>query len=290
MNILPMVFSVLALVSILSYTRMQDFIASKALFLEYQAFQTEHQQETLFVAAKKSYEAAHRSVKDSGPKSPRIAATKKLNLYPLLAKEGFELKRQETHQFFKRLLEVEFGSALFFQEALEKNPLFLEEFFVSLAVAYQKYCEKQGKPLKTVKELVHLVFTQEEHQVFLYHLLKDYPKEEELDEEVLTEETLTSVAPSPLLDLLEIKEKVLPYRLFLMHRPLLMALFQNEEVVQKIMKERLEMYKITKGGKEDKDSLSASFKRNFENAVPSWMRTESLNWQVSGTLPSTLNR
>jgi hypothetical protein len=120
MNVLPLVFSFLALITILTYSRLSGFVTSKAIHQEYEQFIKNYQEAVLETAAHKKYVKSGRasdgqSGEASQPKT-KIKAHRCLNLHPLLDKEGE--KSRETAWIMKNLL------VLLKRNALSKKGIF----------------------------------------------------------------------------------------------------------------------------------------------------------------------
>ncbi|MDB2614087.1 hypothetical protein N9Y92_02890 [Chlamydiales bacterium] len=293
MNILPLIFSLLAILTIMTYSRVSGFAVSKAIQVEYHAYQRELKQQETQIVAEIIYHQKHEHKEKEGEseRAPPVKATRRLNLFPLLDEKCFKnqpLKVEETKHLFSNLIEILYGETNFYKEALEKNPLIVEDFFRLFSNASHLHQKNKEGQLIAKKSLGSLDLEDEEAQKFLYNLLKDRSKES--DEALTSDEEENKVLRdafvlSPLKDLIEVKSAEDPIRIFLADQVLLYAIFGDATVVEEIVSERRRHFLAYSKDKTLRETLSGSFERRFTSSIPSWISPNSLNWEVSGTRP-----
>lgn len=276
MNVLPLVFSFLALITILTYTRLSGFVVTQAVHREYEHFLKDHQEGVQSMAAFAKYEEVSSPADKKGPGSPKVKAQKCLNLSNLFNQDE---KGKETAYIFKNLIDTLFSEAPFYKEACFENPLIVDELIVAMQTAFSELKDK-----KSFKkgDLCTLELSNERLQYFFYKLLKD--PEKTFDEEGSISEEATRI----LNEVITFKSEKQPIRLFLANPVLLKAIFQKDDVVKEIVAARKNYYNLVKKNPDRKEALSDEFRSRFSSALPPAIQLTSVNWEVSGTMPESL--
>lgn len=278
MNVLPFVLLLLLLVSFSTTTRLASFLLSATEKKAFATFLEENERKILEEAAYTQYEKQHRTSSISSEErkqDPPVRATRRLNVYPLFAQENYTRQTSEETLFLlKQLVHICFSSSKFYQEAVEKDPFVVEQLLTVVQEKGREFFQKKQRMLKK-QELATLNLQEERLQTMWYHCLKESLCGEEGEEK-----------ESPyFFDQIELKKENKPIRLFLADRALLLALFQEAQVVSLLEKEREQLYKELKRGTYDKEALSARFEAAFTSSLPSSISKERVNWQVSKTKP-----
>lgn len=276
MNVLPLVFSFLALLTLLTYSRLSGFVVSKAIHQEYGEFIENFQEGVQAKAALAHYEATSQSIGPESAPKHKVRAHRCLNLAHLSSNEK---QAEEVAQLFKNLIHTLFAKAPFYEEAMQENPRVVDEVVTALQKALQEMKEK-GSFKKN--ELCTLELGDEKLQRFYYKLLKDREKGvDEEDEELIVGQDATRI----LNEVIIYNPEKLPIRVYLANPVLLQALFQNEKVVQEIVESRKSYYKMVKKNPDRKEALTEEFTSRFAALLPPPFRPSLLNWEISQTSP-----
>lgn len=269
MNVLPLVFSFLALLTLLTYSRLSGFVVTKAIHQEYGQFIENFQEGVQAQAAVHKYQALSQSFDKDAPPKSRVRAHRCLNLAHLTSNDDVAL-------ILKNLIVTLFAKAPFYEEAILENPMIVDEVIRAMQKALQ---ETNG--IKK-SELCTLELQDEKLQRFFYKLLKDRERlKDEEDEELLVAEEATRIFNEVII----FNPEKLPIRVYLANPVLLQAIFQNEKVVQEIIESRKSYYKMVKKNPDRKEALTEEFTSRFAALLPPPFQPSLLNWEISQTSP-----
>jgi hypothetical protein len=275
MNVLPLVFSFLALFTILTYTRLSGFVISKAIHHEYEQFVSQYQEVIQEKAALDRYDEEHREKPgDKKEPKPKVKATRVLNLYPLTQNDSERSK--ETKYILINLIKQLFDKAPFFEEAKQDHPQIVEELVDAIQLSLQKRKDFKKEDLPTLElDQPHLQF-------FLYKILKDPSSSVDEDN---TEKLLENLGSKIFNDLITCQKGDQQIRMFLADPKLLLAIFENNSTVEQIVTARKSYYLQVKKDPTQKEALTEKFCSQFLSNIPPSIQKNSLNWEISGTNP-----
>lgn len=278
MNVLPLVFSFLALMTILTYSRLSGFVVSKAVHQEYEQFIDQCQETASFNAAQKKYDQEHKARGErSTEKGPRSKAIRKLNLWPLFKKGGE--KSEETTFLFKSLIASLFKEARFYKEAIAHNPSIVDDLIQAMQTAYEAL---PSKAHFKKEDLYTLELKNPELQHFLYKIFKD-PEGVILDDD---EEALVSKRATHILnEVITVQYGNHPIRLYLADPALLKVLFNSDQVVETVVEERKNYYAKLKKSPDQEESLRNDFESRFISSLVPAVQHASVSWEISVTKP-----
>lgn len=283
MNVLPIVFAMMILMGAITYSTMQSYLVSKTVDRHYQTYFSQVQQQ---VGNQRQFELYDKFTASShsrdGAPSP-VNASSKLPIRSLFVPQEDAALTPLIRQLFKNLVAQLFGEQPFYKEALEKNPLLLDQLLESLMGMRDQF---SGDDI----DLKKLVFKEEEERLFWYCLFNKPPLEGESDDESTREERLfvQGFCSNHFQDLITARgqDATKPIRLFLASPELLLAIFQDTSVVSNIVSMRKELFNAVKKDPASKPIFTQEFAISFNHYLPRYIPPKYVNWDVTGTNPN----
>lgn len=241
-------------------------------------------------------------------KNKKNTASPRLNVKPLLdlnAKNANDQAYAKTYQWAKNLMQVLYSKQLFFKKMMDERPTFLDEILESLPKAVELLPE--DKRPKKASDLANLTIGNDLDNVY-YHILKGCPSieeekpvviaptveqsqsQEEVDENESdnaqeAKEYTSDKGYDSLLNFITLNNST-KIRVFLASRELLMAIFQQPELVENIITTRYALYRSIKGGMSPADATN-QFKAMFPQMGEA--ETNMLDFEVNSTNPMPYN-
>jgi hypothetical protein len=309
MNVLIFVMSLLMMLALLTYGRLdmyRNFVVTQAKFERYM---TRNEREAFNSGAQQWYDSTSLTEKKQGGsknQAPRDASPKfgiQWLINPEARQKNPELEPAHR-ELFKNLLYKVFGSQTEFQKAIDKNPNIINDLISAMEAAGNRLILEK-KPLKTTDGLENLDLENQALQDLYYWMVKGYqltksPRgknnssktmlgriEESGDREDANdsqaEEHIHQEGTISLLDFVTINPQKTKVRVFLAPRALLLAIFGDPNTVDEVMQTRVEFYHQVKN-EQDNKTLSEQFKAQFAPRAPSIPET-LLNFTVTGSDP-----
>lgn len=293
MNVLPIVFSILMLLAIMTYSQLQNFLIRNSIDQEYTCWVENRSRNSINILQEKLYDE-HQTTKEREKKVlERADGSSKISLKWFVAEpkgdEWFWRKQQVHREILSRLTYILYGERKFFKEAEEKRPDIVNELWASVIEKLKEY-DSQKTWINTVEHLETLELEDPELSEFLSHLLRKVETPQSLKagsglKEVKDVQKKVEYYPN-LLDFLTKRSATQAYRLWLLEKPLLLALFQDESVVEEIIRERKHLHGILRPYKGDqlgpkKVELSCQFEQMFKIKIPPDIPEDLVNFQVS---------
>ena len=290
MNILLYVITVIMLLTLTTYLRLENLVSTYALKKEFHQHlkqEVENQQKDAVETWYQTISYPHTS---PGVKKNSVAAKRKISWFWMLNSDALEEDTIENTKLFRQLsihlMKMLFQQDKDFAKLLEKNPQLLEQLLHQI-VEINRTLPKE-KRLKKVSELAALELENPDLNQALYIMMRGYQKsktkipekieqgpEDSLDEELLLSAELTKIN---LLNYIT-EEKADKIRIFLASRELLKVIYEDDLLVNDILKTRYELFKKAKQ-EEDLPSLNASFERYKQGPY-----AQILDFTVSKTNP-----
>lgn len=308
MNILLFVMSLLMMLALLTYGRLDMYRSFVVTQGEFERHMTDGERNAINHGAQQWYDWTTLTTKNGSPKkSAPKDASPRLNLYYLFQPE-IQQSRPElesaTKELLKKLIYIVFGEQKNFKDALDKNHHLVDELIHAMAAAGSRLTLEK-KPIKTTDGLENLELNNPVLQDIYYWMLKGYhrpkPSEESstVQKQVLdiseetgdreeptdnqAEEHLHEEGTVSLLDFITVSASKTKIRVFLAPRAILLAIFGDPHTVDEILQNRHEMYLQARNEK-DNASLSDQFKQKFASRsinIPESM----LDFSVTATDP-----
>lgn len=270
MNIILLIFAFISTISLITYAQLSNLRELAAVRKEYACYM-ENQERADFIAAQnKLYDEYHREGKkkeEDGSKP--IQASRKLNLYSFLFAQEDSTRSYTIDMILKNLLDILYGEQTFYIKLKEKRPYFVEELIQKLKSALK---EDKKFDLDKPANLCNIELHDEEFQYFLALILSG------TQTKCGETEGVHSLEP-----LIETKKNVLPIRIQLTSKEMLLAIYRNPQVVNEILDRRHELQKLVERDLSQKTTASQSFKESFENLIPRGFDLSFFNFEITTT-------
>ena len=284
MNVLIFVISMLVVLSLLTYGRVESFrhfAIVQSEFENYMAFTARKDVNEMELYRYLHTHVPSRYLKQSNPPNP-ASSTLSFSLFVDKDERAqhpteFEAFRQAA----KNLMQYLYGNQPFLKKIEEHRPQILDDIIEALVKKSDDFSDKE-KITRPVELATIDLGNDDLNTAFTYMLegLKQIPE--------TTPEGVVEVGGYPsLLDYITIKKKKLTIRVFLASRPVLTALFGKPDVVNHIIESRNALYKDAKNKRKEIPQASEEFKRLFLNQRLPNIPDAMLNFDVSLTNPKT---
>lgn len=290
MNILMYVMTVLMMLSILAYARLDTYFSFSATQAEFDRYMQQIERSTFNAIEEDWYKTTVGSKKDSKTQSEKVPGTSRLSWFPLLKKEQ-KKKENATRLLSKALMNQLFNNEAFFKEAIEKNYNVLDDLIDQILQAADQY-ELEHDKITRINQLSNLKLADPTLNVLFYKMLKGYLPDKEfadgtkqLDSDDETEEEEENSAKAEKMESHANKRGSISLaehltlssdsviRVYLAPRSLLLAIYGDENIVNAIQAERLAHYKHVKNASDEerntaKQEATRRFEEQFKNQTP----------------------
>lgn len=300
MNILVIVISILMLLSIMTYARLQGFLTAVAVRSEavciMQVFSREDANEEVLNRYENT--VAKSSDDEDKIRGKNIDADKKIN-FSLWSQKEVRAENGADLEFMtpilKKLIENIYKDRPFYQKIIEKRPEFLDQLINALSEAM--LAKEQAKlSLKKPEDIANLQLDDPELQDALTHMFRrpvDIRSAEEAckrmrkkagdDYEIVKGPVFTDYVSFG-------GNKVKPFRIYLAGRPLLLAIYRDPATVEGIIAMRRSLLNqlnpITGDPLEAaKEAASNQFEQAFRSKLPADIPPAKADFHVTKTAP-----
>lgn len=281
MNVLPFVMTMLMLLSIMTYARIESFRDLSGLMPQFEWYMQKSERTYNNEINDKKYNKQNPSKRVVGddPESKQKDEEKACSRIPFslfINKQQRESKQEFFDQHVllaKIVINQLYGNADFFKDAEQLRPDLVDSIIKSLMYAADKLPKKQsiisGADLSSIDlgdKTINDTFTD---------MLKGTVTIEGQD----VKETYPA-----LIDYITVKNKT-KVRIFLAPREILMAIYDSPELVNEIMEERVSLYKQVKDESISKDEASSQFESHFGGKQRHGLDAKVLDFRVTKTNP-----
>lgn len=317
MNILLYVMTMLMLLTLLTYTRIESYRSFAVVEKQFVIYMEEKERDFVNSKAEELYKktsvkAPKTSTPEPEPNKPKPEPTSpgtgRLSIYPLIHSNDREANPEafsKTLELTKKLIVRLYQSQPFYQEIEEKRPHFVDDLLHELVNGVEKLPPE--KAITKITDLANFKFENDpELDLAFYEMLKEIPKNaqkvkeksvigkrlynESLEQEEPYEEPQAEVLESQpkdrefsLMDYLTLKANS-KVRVYLASRVLLLAIYEDPIFVEQILEARNALYARIKNNPEEKKELSEKFAEQFKRGQA--LHYESLlDFSVTGTNP-----
>lgn len=303
MNILLFVMTMLMLLALMTYGRLESFRSFAFVQSQFKEYMEKTERSYVTEEARKRYQKEKGSTKAKGDeeKSEKNGASSKLsfNLFVDKDERANHQSELEAHMnIAKNLMHFLYGDQPFFIEMEEKRPDFLNEIFAALIGITDEYTKKEKLNAKKVKEIATIdLGAQELNEVFTKMLKGAVEKvaKPETDETAEGEQQIADFQRRfkpdrgyySLLDFITIEKNKLKIRVFLASPQLLMALYGNPDTVQQILDARYSLYRQLVREEITPEMGMQDLQSQFQNLQLPAVPVEMLDFGVSKTNPNT---
>ena len=284
MQVLLFVMTILMLMSIMTYGRLESFRNLAGAQGEFKRYMKVTERKFLNEQAQKRYTSITASQDEEVEKKEqqKNPATSKITFRFFINREEREKNEAMRDQFLliaKNLMTFLYQSQEFFQEIANERPDFLNELLFALMKATENRTLNKPKDLSTVDlgdPKLHYVF---------YKMLAGTP---EFEKDIVNFKP--TVGYFSLLDFITIKPNKSRIRVYLASPQVLMAIFGDVGTVKEILAERYRLYRAVKKEIMTKEEASELFMSLFmEERLPGIENT-LLDFGVSKTNPKTYEK
>lgn len=315
MNVLMFVMTMLMLMALLTYAKLESFRSASGLQAEFQRYMEKRERAPITNGAIKLYDSVSLSTKNAKQDQKKNPASPRLSIYTLIDKKSREADPKMYNQIYsltRNLMVILFAKQPFFQEYLSQrettdpNSVF-NDVIDQLMKAVDSLPEEQqitkttdllNLNLGDAEPLFYLMLKgcpcqtssagqSEQKQETVMDLV---PTEDDAEAEALAaaevEEPKSGEGHCALLDYITVEKKD-KIRIYLASRALLLAIYNNADVVDEIIRVRNALYKQLDKNDWDnsKATASAQFER-FKSAQTDNVDPGMLDFGVSGTNPN----
>ena len=311
MNVLIFVMTMLMLLSVMTYARLQTFRNSQAFQKIFQHYMEEDERGYFNSRAQIIYENDMKvsSSTQKGKNGSKIKASPRIGIAllfdPLRDSKGKEW--EQTKILFKNLADTLYDKQPFYEQIKKDRPSFLEDLIGTITQMIDELSPKE-RPKKAVG-LANLKLKDPVLDKVLYKMLhgasyikpvaeterkkaKEKNNEEKDAEASEDEETISTEAEeykSPkgyysLLDFVTASSKP-NIRVYLASKEVLASIFHDPNTVNAIIEERQRLYHQIHSGSGDADQLKELFKNQFQKTKDPAIDDETLDFSISKTNP-----
>lgn len=282
MNVLIFVMSMLMLIAMMTYGRLESFRGFAFIQSQFKTYMEVTERQYVNEEAYKRYqetpattqEQSENKGQEKNPASSKLS----FNLFVDTAERNAHPQELEHHLAVARnLLYVLYGEQPFFNELAEKRPEFLNEIFSALMRATEAFAKKEK--LKKAKEIATVDLEDAELNAVFTKMLKGT-----LDAPAADGEPVAGY-PS-LLDYITLQKNKLKIRVYLAAPPLLTALYGNPEFVRQIIDTRTSLYRDLVNEVLTKEQATQEFQTLYQNQQLPEVPSAMLDFGVSKTNPA----
>ena len=172
MNVLIFVVTMLMLLALLTYSRLETYFSSQVFQTVFNQYMVTEERSYINQAADKLYGETQASKGASHAGTSAIKATPRLSLILLQDREKRTADESEWPQrviLLKNLMTSLYEDQPFFQRIQQKNPLFLDELIAELTQAIDAL--PQDQKLKKAADLANITLKNPELDIILYKML-----------------------------------------------------------------------------------------------------------------------
>lgn len=312
MNVLIFVVTMIMLLSVMTYARLESYRSSQAFQVIFKHYMQEDERGYINLQAKNTYDNIKVGTKKGNKGAKKINASPRVGI-GLLFDSSRVSKDQEWTQtkiLLKNLIRNLYSAQPFYKKMEQENPSFIDDLIAAMTRAIDDL-PKEKRPKKP-SDLATLTLDDSRLDRMLYEILRgaSYMIVVTDEQKILAEQKNTGVLKSnepegeasedeedageedkefksppgyfSLLDFVTARSK--PVRVYLAPKEVLQAIFPGNEIVQSIMEERERLYKEAMNDG-DTQQLSESFKEQFLKLKDPSIDDKALDFSVNKTNP-----
>lgn len=304
MNVLIFVMSMLMILALLTYSKMEGFRSSVGVQKEFARYMEKTEREPLTIIAEHWYDQIAVKTVQKSASGPKAEGTSFLSLHLLFdkeAREKNEIAFQQTKALTKQLMTQLYAKEEFFKKALEERPNLLDELLDRLVEIADEFSAK--KKIERPSVLANFEFNDPISNDFMYNMIKGLrlpentpPKivakeEEEVSSDDEADKLSNAERDTPncgfvsLLDFLT-AAKTSKIRIYLASTNLLIAIYGDPSIANQILEKRKELYLAVRNKEMKKEEATKQFEEAFKNEGNANAYATLLNFNVTETNPS----
>jgi hypothetical protein len=269
MNILPLVFTLIIILSVLTIEKMERFTHKVIIQKKYeQLFSDQHNS---------SFNIRQRRLCGLNPRSHRRISFRAF-LQKKFRDENPE-KYKQIRQITIDLIQVLYGHTKFYKKMDQKRPDFVSELLDAIEASTVQMHENS---IKTIQDASKIKLEDPVLQEVYYRMLKGTIGKEESKKELNKELMNSEKAYMPLLTFFNYEDVNSKIKLGLASREILLAIYGNSDLVQKLIDMRIELTNNLNNDRIQKDEATAKFQAAFENKQKQGI-TDILDYTITTT-------
>jgi hypothetical protein len=311
MNVLLYVTVTIMLLSLLTYARLDSYRTFSGLKAGFVKYMEELERDPTNAAALHWYHSINPGSKESSPnQKTKAEGTARISFYLIVNKEQREKNPgayQQTRELAKHLIAHLYGEEKFYKEIAEKRPNFINEMLDEVQAAADKLSDRSSLNNANAGALARLALSTPELQKAFYDMLKGIPKpftteaKGETHEIMSQEDSLVDTEDSTdastesaqahadpgyisLLDYITL-QSTSKTRVYLAFPSILMAIYEDQNLVEKIIETRKALYKQVKDSP-NQDEATQAFEDAFKHTGHAPNYADILNFTVTKTNPA----
>lgn len=311
MHVLTYVIAILLVLASMTYARLQSYRSFAAMEASFVHYMEKTETKPINTLAESTYNTIQVQVRDSKQQFPKAEGTAYLSLHLIVNSEErnkHPKEYQETRTLLKQLIIQQYGNQTFFKELAEKHPQFLDEMIDGL----QQSAERSPELISSanISSISRLPLNSPEIQNVLFLMLEGLEVPEAATQTSIVQQQPMTLSPQELEDTDDELEAAYneknsdfkpgynslkntltltpttKIRVFLASPELLMAIYDDPYLVEKIRETRSDLYRqVKKEGGITTEVASEEFKKQFEGAGKAPAYAEILSFAVSRTNP-----
>ena len=306
MNVLIFVMTMLMLLALLTFARLDSYRSSQVFQTIFKYYMEKDERGYYNLKAQQIYDKikVSTSTKDGKP-APKAEGSPRIGIALLFDKKKREDNPKgwlQTQTLLKNLISTLYGEQPFYQKAIEEHNTIVDELIAAITRTVDAL-ETDKKP-KSAAGLANLKLNDPKLDQFLYKMLQgstylditstnsNEKAKEQIESDVDAGDADTANASaeftSPegyysLLDFVTAKSDP-KVRVYLAPKEVLQSIYHDSQTVDAIITERNKLYKQAIAGTDPKD-LTTTFKDQFDRQKDSGIDESSLNYTVTKTNP-----
>lgn len=312
MNILIFVVTMLMLLSLMTYTRLETYRSSQVFQVVFKHYMEKDERGYINTEAIKLYNRLKVSTKN-GKSNGKVDASPRIGIGLLVDKKLRESKQKEweqTQALLKNLMTTLYAKQPFFRQMEQERPSFLNDLIASITQAAEAL--PPDRQPKTTTDLANLRLADPQLDKLFYKMLHGAfykevfaEKEEESEAPILRSQEIAAETDLNQADAKLVEEGTTEFqsqkgyfslldfvtlssspkiRVYLAPKEVLQSIFHDPATVEAILAERKQLYKQAVGGAETK-SLETAFKNQFDRLKDPAISEDGLNYSVTKTNP-----
>lgn len=244
MNILLFVMSMLMLLTLMTYGRIESYRGFAFMQVQFKEYMQKTERNYANAQAVESYEAEKGSTRDKKtPPSGKNKASSKLsfNLFIDVKERMSHLQELETQRLLaKNLIYFLYSNQAFFQRLEQKRPGFVDEILDALIRVTEALPKEKKLNPKKVGELATVDLGDPELNEIFTSMMRGSVEQQQSSEEA-QKTFLPAHGYDSLLNFVTLERNKLTLRIFLAAPQLLMAIYGNARLVEDIIRKRSEL-------------------------------------------------
>jgi hypothetical protein len=281
MNVLPFVMTLLMILSIMTYARIESFQDLSGLKAQFEWYMQHFERKYSNEVNDRKYDTQNPSKRKIGEdpdtkQKDEEKACSRIPFYLFLNKQQREARHDffDQHYLLAKLLMMQlYGDTAFLKKASETQPDIIDGILKGLINAAEKL--PKGQTITSSADLASINLGDDLLNNTFTLMLKGTVEIDEQDEK--------GTYP-PLTKFVTVKNK-LKVRIFLAPHDILMAIYDNPALVKEIEETRISLYKQVKDESITKEEASKEFESQFSGKQREGIDSKILDFRVSKTNP-----